>query len=139
MSYSEQSKKLLNLQSIKIKDYFPSIEINTNRLEKNNSDLLIKGKKIAFGIDSFEDYKMWYEEDFVKLADKLYEKNLFDYIYLICGKEKSYLAKNIKRLSKKDNRSYLKAENRNYPDLYFNNDQDVQIWGVVIYSIHKCL
>ena len=62
----------------------------------------IEGKKIAFGIDSFEDYKMWYEEDFVKLADKLYEKNLFNYIYLICGKEKSYLAKNIQKLSKKD-------------------------------------
>ena len=34
-----------------------------------NSDLLHKGKKIAFGVDSFEDYKMWYEEDFVKLAE----------------------------------------------------------------------
>ena len=45
---------------------------------------------------------MWYEEDFVELANKLYEKNLFDYIYLICGKEKSYLAKNIIELSKKN-------------------------------------
>ena len=43
----------------------------------------------------------------------------------------------VKRLSKKDNRFYLKAENRNYPDLYFNNDNNVQIWGVVIYSIHN--
>ncbi len=45
---------------------------------------------------------MWYEEDFVELANKLYEKNLFDYIYLICSKEKSYLAKNIIELSKKN-------------------------------------
>ena len=43
----------------------------------------------------------------------------------------------VKRLSKKDNRFYLKAENRNYPDLHFNNDNNVQIWGVVIYSIHN--
>ena len=102
MNYSEQSKKLLNLQSIKIKDYFPSIEINTNRLEKNNSDLLIKGKKIAFGIDSFEDFKMWYEENFIELADLFYKKKLFDYIYLICGPEKSYIAQKIINNSNQD-------------------------------------
>ena len=45
---------------------------------------------------------MWYEEDFVELANKLYEKNLFDYVYLICGKEKSYLARNIIELSKRN-------------------------------------
>ncbi len=67
-----------------------------------NLDLEIKGKKIAFGIDSFEDYKMWYEEDFVKLADKLYEKKIFNYIYLICGKENSYLAYNIIKISNKN-------------------------------------
>ena len=43
----------------------------------------------------------------------------------------------IKRLSKKNNSFYLKAENHNYPDLYFSNHIDVQIWGVVIYSIHN--
>ena len=102
MSYSEQSKKLLNLQSIKIKDYFPSIEINTNRLEKNNSDLLIKGKKIAFGVDSFEDFKMWYEENFIELADLFYKKKLFDYIYLVCGPEKSYIAQKIINNSNQD-------------------------------------
>lgn len=103
MNYSEQSKKLLNLQSIKIKDYFPSIEININRLKKNNLDLLVKGKKIAFGIDSFEDFKMWYEENFVELADLFYKKKLFDYIYLICGSEKSYIAQKI-----------IKNSNENY-------------------------
>ena len=95
MNYSEQSKKLLKLQTIKIKDYFPSIEINTGRLEKDNPDLLVKGKKIAFGVDSFEDFKMWYEENFIELADLLHRKNLFDYIYLICGPEKSYIAQKI--------------------------------------------
>ena len=38
-----------------------------------------KGKKIAFGVDSFEDYKMWYEENFIELAEFLYEKKIFDY------------------------------------------------------------
>ena len=102
MNYSEQSKKLLNLQSIKIKNYFPSIEINTKRLEKDNPDLLVKGKKIAFGVDSFEDFKMWYEENFIELAELFYKKKIFDFIYLICGPNKSYIAENIIKNSKQN-------------------------------------
>ena len=45
----------------------------------------------------------------------------------------------IKRLSMKNNELYLKAENHNYPDFSFKNHIDVQIWGVVIYSIHSYL
>ena len=45
----------------------------------------------------------------------------------------------IKRLSIKNNELYLKAENHNYPDFKFKNYIDVQIWGVVIYSIHSYL
>ena len=102
LNYSEQSQKILNINSITINNIYPEINVDIKRFKEGNSDLEIEGKKIAFGIDSFEDYKMWYEEDFVELANRLYEKNLFDYIYLICGKEKSYLAKNIIELSKKN-------------------------------------
>ncbi len=45
----------------------------------------------------------------------------------------------IKRLSIKNNELYLKAENHNYPDFKFKNHIDIQIWGVVIYSIHRFL
>ena len=45
----------------------------------------------------------------------------------------------IKRLSIKNNQLYLKAENPNYPDFRFKNHIDIQIWGVVIYSIHSFL
>ena len=45
----------------------------------------------------------------------------------------------IKRLSIKNDEWYLKAENHNYPDFSFKNHIDVQIWGVVIYSIHSYL
>ena len=45
----------------------------------------------------------------------------------------------IKRLSIKNDELYLKAENHNYPDFSFKNYIDVQIWGVVIYSIHSYL
>ena len=102
LSYSEQSQKILSINSISLKEVYPNISININRLKNNNSDLLLSGKKISFGIDSFEDYKMWYEESFVKLAELLYQKNLFEKIYLICGQEKSYLADNIINLSNKN-------------------------------------
>ena len=79
LNYSEQSQKLLKLHKINIDNPYPQIDVDIKRFNENNPDLLFDGKKIAFGVDSFEDYKMWYEEDFVKLADLLYEKKLFDF------------------------------------------------------------
>ena len=102
LSYSEQSQKILSINSIKLNSKYPEIEIDSERFKSNNLDLVVKGNKISFGIDSFEDYKMWFEEDFIKLADKLFEKKLFDYIYLVCGPDKSYLADNIINNSKRD-------------------------------------
>jgi len=101
LNYSEQSQKLLKINSINLVNKFPNLEIDVERLRYNNEDLMIPGKKIAFGIDSFENYKMWYEEDFIKLADLLHEKKLFDYIYLICGPDKTHLANKIINDSKK--------------------------------------
>ena len=102
LNYSEQSQKLLKINSITLNNKFPNLEVNIERFKENNDDLLVDGKKIAFGVDSFEDFKMWYEEDFIKLADLLYEKKLFDYIYLICGPDKSHIAKKIKNDSKRE-------------------------------------
>ena len=101
LNYSEQSQKILKLNNIKLNNLYPELEINLDRIKDQHQDILPKGKKIAFGIDSFEDYKMWFEENFVELADLLYQKNLFDYIYLICGPEKSYLAQRVISLSNK--------------------------------------
>lgn len=102
LSYSEQSQKFLKINSIKLESLFPEIEVDIKQFQKENSDLMVNGKKIAFGVDSFEDYKMWFEEDFVELADLLYEKKIFDFIYLICGPNKSHIAKKIISLSKKN-------------------------------------
>lgn len=102
LNYSEQSQKLLKIHGIELKDLYPNIHVDSKILNEQNLDLLVKGEKIAFGVDSFEDYKMWYEEDFIKLADLLHEKKLFDFIYLICGPEKSYIAKKIINTSGKD-------------------------------------
>ena len=43
----------------------------------------------------------------------------------------------VKRLEKKNDELYLKSENDNYPDFNFSNHNEIQIWGVVIYSIHN--
>ena len=43
----------------------------------------------------------------------------------------------LKRLIRKNNLDYLKAENSQYPLLSLSNFEYVQIWGVAIYSIHK--
>ena len=102
LSYSEQSQKFLKINSIKLESLFPEIEVDIKRFQKENSDLMVNGKKIAFGVDSFEDYKMWFEEDFVELADLFYKKKFFDFIYLICGPDKSHIAKKIISLSKKN-------------------------------------
>ena len=102
LNYTEQSQKLLKINSIALNNKFPNLEVNIERFKDNNDDLLVDGKKIAFGVDSFEDFKMWYEEDFIKLADLLYEKKLFNYIYLICGPDKSHIAKKIKNDSKRE-------------------------------------
>ena len=101
LSYSEQSQKLLKINSINLEDKFPNLEVDVERFKENNSDISIPGKKIAFGVDSFEEYKMWYEEDFIKLADLLFEKKLFDYIYLICGPDKSHISRKIMNDSNK--------------------------------------
>ena len=110
LNYSEQSQKILKLNNIKLNNLYPELEINLDRIKDQYQDILPKGKKIAFGIDSFEDYKMWFEENFVELADLLYQKNLFDYIYLICGPEKSYLAQRIISLS--DKKYFIDCSNK---------------------------
>src|SRR5210317_429794 len=102
LNHSEQSKKLLNLHNINLNNPYPQLNFNTKEFNEEHSDLLREGKKIAYGVDSFEEYKMWYEEDFIKLAELLHKKNLFDYIYLICGPDKSYVSKKIIEKSKKD-------------------------------------
>ena len=111
LSYSEQSQKMLSINSISLNEIYPNIYIDIDRLKNNNSDLLVPGKKISFGIDSFEDYKIWHEESFVELAKLLYQKKLFDQIYLICSQEKSYLSKNI--INSSDKNYFINCSNKN--------------------------
>jgi len=86
LNYSEQSQKFLKINSIDIKEKFPKLEVNTERFKDDNSDLLVEGKKIAFGVDSFEDFKMWYEEDFIQGSHdtiSLHRKKMTNTLYTI--------------------------------------------------------
>ena len=43
----------------------------------------------------------------------------------------------VKRLVRQSDELYLKPENNNYPDIKFTDHDDIQIWGVVTYSVHN--
>ena len=43
----------------------------------------------------------------------------------------------LKKLTYRDGVSYLEAEHPNYPAIDLRNYENVQIWGVAIYSIHS--
>ena len=43
----------------------------------------------------------------------------------------------LKRLIKKKDTYYLKADKENYPAINLYEYKDIQIWGVAIYSIHE--
>ena len=101
----------MQLNNINVNNLIPELKINLTDIDNKLIKNFIGKKKIAFGVDSFEDYKMWYEEDFISLADKLYEKNLFDNIYLICGPNKSHIDKKIIETSKKN--YFIDCSNQN--------------------------
>ena len=43
----------------------------------------------------------------------------------------------VKRLERKKGKLYLKPENSKFESIPVNEESDLRIWGVVIYSIHK--
>tara|TARA_B100001250_G_scaffold393803_1_gene396945 strand:+ start:321 stop:1322 length:1002 start_codon:yes stop_codon:yes gene_type:complete len=102
LNYSEQSKKFLKLINIPLINMYPKLDLNLDRFGINKEILNMKGKLISFGIDSGEHYKMWYEENFVELAERLHDQKIIDYIYLICTKENENMAKKIISNSKKN-------------------------------------
>jgi ADP-heptose:LPS heptosyltransferase len=101
LNYSEQSQKLLKLNNIPIKNIYPNLDIKLNNSNINLDIKKLEGKIISFGIDSGENFKMWYEECFVELAEKLYKEKLFNYIFLICSKVNQSMAQKIINNSKK--------------------------------------
>tara|TARA_B100001250_G_C19793856_1_gene787841 strand:- start:606 stop:1607 length:1002 start_codon:yes stop_codon:yes gene_type:complete len=102
LNYSEQSQKFLKLNNIPLINFYPKLDVNLNKKELSQDIIKMNGKLISFGIDSGEYYKMWQEENFIKLAEKLYEQKIIDNIFLICSKENEYMVKKIINNSKKN-------------------------------------
>jgi heptosyltransferase-2 len=116
LNYSDQSKKFLELNGVMIKSRIPKLNIKSSRFERIQPEINPKDKIVTFGVDSFERYKMWYEDQFSELGSLLSKKGYADIIYLICSKSNSFVAKNIMQEAKNIN---------------FYNCSDLDLLGVI--------
>ena len=104
LDYSDQSKKMLEINNYKVFETIPSLTIKNETLI-NIEPKIDTGTKdiVTFGVDSFELFKMWFEENFAELANKLIEANLANKIYLIASQKNQNVVKKIINLSNKNN------------------------------------
>jgi heptosyltransferase II len=101
LDYSDQSKKFLKLNNIKISHYAPRLVIKSETLKNINFKTSILGQtSICLGVDSFEEFKIWKEENFSALADLMYMHKLANNFYLISDPSRKKYAKKIISLSK---------------------------------------
>lgn len=102
LTYSEQSYKFLDINNIKVTNKFPEIIISKKRLDLLNTNLYLeKNFKVAFCVDSLEEYKIWPEEYFFSLAEMLNKNNLGDVFFLISHPKNKFYVDKIISMSKK--------------------------------------
>ena len=104
LDYSDQSKKMLEINNYKVFETIPSLIIKKETLiniEPKIDDSL--QDVVTFGVDSFELFKMWFEENFAELANKLIDANLAKKINLIASPQNQHVVKKIINLSGKNN------------------------------------
>ena len=102
LDYSDQSKKMLEINNYKVFETIPSLIINKEtliniepKIDHGSQDL------VSFGVDSFELFKMWFEENFAELANKLVDANLAKKIYLIASPQNQRVVEKIINFSSK--------------------------------------
>ena len=104
LDYSDQSKKMLEINNYKVFETIPSLTIKKETLINIEPKIDTGAKDIVtFGVDSFELFKMWFEENFAELANKLIDANLAKKIYLIASPQNQHVVKKIINLSGKNN------------------------------------
>ncbi len=102
LTYSEQSYKFLDINNIKVTNKFPEIIISKKRLDLLNTNLYPEKKfKVAFCVDSAEEYKIWPEEYFFSLAEMLNKNNLGDLFFLISHPKNKFYVDKIISMSNK--------------------------------------
>ena len=104
LDYSDQSKKMLEINNYKVFETIPSLIIKKETLI-NIEPKIDDGLQdvVTFGVDSFELFKMWFEENFAELANKLIDANLAKKINLIASPQNQHVVKKIINLSGKNN------------------------------------
>ncbi len=103
LDYSDQSKKLLEINNLKVFKTIPSIFLSKESLNKLEPFFSSNEKNVvSFGVDSFELYKMWFEKNFAELANKLVEQGVAKKIYLIASPQNKDIVKQIISLSGKN-------------------------------------
>ena len=101
LDYSDQSKKFLELNGIQINNIIPNFEINNETLEKINLTILSPAvDNICLGVDSFEKYKIWKEENFAHLIDMLHDANIAKKFFLISDPSRQEYSQKILSLCK---------------------------------------
>ena len=104
LDYSDQSKKILEINNYKVFETIPSLTIKEDTLINIEPKIDNSAQGIVtFGVDSFELFKMWFEENFAELANKLIDANLAKKIYLIASPQNQNVVNKIIHLSGKNN------------------------------------
>jgi heptosyltransferase-2 len=103
LDYSDQSKKFLEINGISVNDLVPTLYLKPESLDSIEPKINKEKKILSFGVDSFEEYKMWFEDQFAELADLFFESKLADEIFLIASKNNHEVVKKIIDNSKYSN------------------------------------
>ena len=91
------------MQGIETKIKTPKINFSKESLKSVKIEANLKSRILSFGVDAFDPWKIWHEEYFAKLSDKLFSNNLVDQIFLICSNSNSSYAEKIIKLSSNNN------------------------------------
>lgn len=102
LNYSEQSEKILKFQKISVKEKIPRINIMKQTLLSIEPEVCDDKRYVSFGVDSFELYKMWFEDQFAKLANKFHENRIAEKFFLIASPDNSEVVKKIIDFSGRD-------------------------------------
>ena len=101
LDYSDQSKKFLEINGISINNIIPNFEIHNETLDNIHLKILSpRQHNICLGVDSFETYKIWKEENFARLIDMLYEEKIGKNFFLISDPSRQQYSQKILSLCK---------------------------------------
>ena len=83
-------------------DWYVAKALEDEETQLKRRLLLTVSLTVNLGLLGFFKYGEFLLENFIELANKFYDKKVFDYVYLICGKDKQYIAKDIIAKSNKN-------------------------------------